>query len=762
MEFPANLSNAAPKSGVASLLFPESDRSSGGFSSVFAGAAGPRAPASEAASDPSAPEEPRVGEPGGQAETKTETAGVSRPMDEPDEDQLTEAVLAAIDALIALLRGSEGPLTQTDAEAIREAAGGVFRALEASPAALGSRIGASKSQISALLGPVVTGIGQIGSGSLETVAQPIDPLLKSSGSTPLLPITLQASDGEGPINATTQQGKETSAPPFIVRTNSADTSKARLIDSVRHLEMLLARGAQASPAAVTEAVVSALTPSLQSIFGQEKAGGASISRVLAELPRLIQNALVTLTEDAKGAPGVGSVAIQNFVMRAEGESATSEAQPLMARLSFNSSGPKSAEQVLAPWLTGGAGGASVARLKAETQNTLAGAPVVSGANISQLNKVPSVERLNTQIGQSVNAADLSVSGINSQLGRTATLPDFAATSSTNPAHELAPPTLTNLSSNVQTSGAEATLPSHENLDVVPTAPAALAKAGPATPSVPVTALSGVQAVATETASITSTQMPTPSHNGKQPSAPVTAAASSEPQTSATAPIAYGSSWGEPAFASGGGSDKKAAKVQSDLGIFSTLPPLDLSPGAPRPALGLEISEPRSAISFAATDAIAPDNLSAASVPGEGAAKVATETSVAGRGGEPAIRHIAPQLAGAIQPQTVPGHIQLQLDPPELGRVEIGLEIADQGLRASLAAERGSTADLLRRHGDLLLQQLQDLGFADIDLRFSGGRGFGERQSTDVYPLKTEAITEPEEVGTLPRSLVNHDGIDLRV
>lgn len=85
------------------------------------------------------------------------------------------------------------------------------------------------------------------------------------------------------------------------------------------------------------------------------------------------------------------------------------------------------------------------------------------------------------------------------------------------------------------------------------------------------------------------------------------------------------------------------------------------------------------------------------------------------------RAIAPQIASAITAQQAPGRIELQLDPPELGRIEIALEIADQGLRATLSAERATTGDLVRRHGELLMQQLQNAGFADVDLRFADGQ-----------------------------------------
>jgi hypothetical protein len=89
------------------------------------------------------------------------------------------------------------------------------------------------------------------------------------------------------------------------------------------------------------------------------------------------------------------------------------------------------------------------------------------------------------------------------------------------------------------------------------------------------------------------------------------------------------------------------------------------------------------------------------------------------------RAVAPQIAMAIGLREGSGRIELRLDPPELGRVEISLEITEQSLRAVLAAERPMTNELLRRHGDILLAQLQQAGFTGVDLQFAENRG-GER------------------------------------
>ena len=91
------------------------------------------------------------------------------------------------------------------------------------------------------------------------------------------------------------------------------------------------------------------------------------------------------------------------------------------------------------------------------------------------------------------------------------------------------------------------------------------------------------------------------------------------------------------------------------------------------------------------------------------------------------RSAVSQVISAVTSRPVGGIIDVHLDPPELGRIEVVLEIVEQGLRATLVAERQATGEMLRRYGAELLQQFQDAGFDDVDLNFGQpGAGTGER------------------------------------
>lgn len=76
--------------------------------------------------------------------------------------------------------------------------------------------------------------------------------------------------------------------------------------------------------------------------------------------------------------------------------------------------------------------------------------------------------------------------------------------------------------------------------------------------------------------------------------------------------------------------------------------------------------------------------------------------------------------------------EIQLDPPELGRIDVRLEIGQEGsLRAHLAADRAETLDLLQRDGRILQKALEGAGLKlgqdslEFSLRDQGG---SDRQS----------------------------------
>ncbi len=97
----------------------------------------------------------------------------------------------------------------------------------------------------------------------------------------------------------------------------------------------------------------------------------------------------------------------------------------------------------------------------------------------------------------------------------------------------------------------------------------------------------------------------------------------------------------------------------------------------------------------------------------------------GRAGQP----LPPQ---PVQPQAIVGQVavaigkasdrrvEIRLDPPELGRVQIHLTTTDGGLQAVVLADRPETQDLLRRHAEVLARELGAAGYDSVSLDFAAG------------------------------------------
>jgi hypothetical protein len=84
------------------------------------------------------------------------------------------------------------------------------------------------------------------------------------------------------------------------------------------------------------------------------------------------------------------------------------------------------------------------------------------------------------------------------------------------------------------------------------------------------------------------------------------------------------------------------------------------------------------------------------------------------------RHIATQIALSVRPRE-DSQTDIALSPEELGRVRLRINATEHSVSVHIVAERGETADLMRRHIDTLAQDLRDLGYRNIGFSF-GDRG----------------------------------------
>lgn len=145
--------------------------------------------------------------------------------------------------------------------------------------------------------------------------------------------------------------------------------------------------------------------------------------------------------------------------------------------------------------------------------------------------------------------------------------------------------------------------------------------------------------------------------------------------------------------------------------------------------------------------------------------------VAHRLGEPDIRPAmlargaVAQVAEAIR-LPMDGSIELRLSPEELGRVKLSIAPGEAGLVVQLVAERPETLDLLRRHVDLLADDLRDLGYSGLEFSFSQEGGDHPDTDRSVAP-PARNIAEPVHTSgparlPPPGGMASGGGLDIRL
>ena len=115
-------------------------------------------------------------------------------------------------------------------------------------------------------------------------------------------------------------------------------------------------------------------------------------------------------------------------------------------------------------------------------------------------------------------------------------------------------------------------------------------------------------------------------------------------------------------------------------------------------------------------------------------RAARVAPVCGTGAAPCAgrRRPAPAQPQTVAPQAVMAQlavaigkasdrrVEIRLDPPELGRVQIHLTPVDGGMQAMVLSDRPETHDLLRRHAEVLARELDAAGYDSVSLDFAAG------------------------------------------
>lgn len=147
---------------------------------------------------------------------------------------------------------------------------------------------------------------------------------------------------------------------------------------------------------------------------------------------------------------------------------------------------------------------------------------------------------------------------------------------------------------------------------------------------------------------------------------------------------------------------------------------------------------------------------------------ATVHPLAAAPASPAPRQVVAQVAVAIGEAPDDQRLEIRLDPPELGRVQIHLTRHDGAVQAVVLADRPETQDLLRRHSDLLASELDAAGYEGVSLDFPRPDAQPERASPpsdDWGQTPAPPATVPEPVAVMLRDEARGSfagGLDIRL
>jgi flagellar hook-length control protein FliK len=127
---------------------------------------------------------------------------------------------------------------------------------------------------------------------------------------------------------------------------------------------------------------------------------------------------------------------------------------------------------------------------------------------------------------------------------------------------------------------------------------------------------------------------------------------------------------------------------------------------------------------------------------------------------------------AARAQSGKNHFQIRLDPPELGRIDVRLDVDHDGnVTSRLVVERVETLDLLRRDAPNLERAFQQAGLktSDHGLQFSlRDQSFSHRDQPGEMPAMARVVIPDDKVVTLEtqrtygRLAGLRGGVDIRV
>ncbi len=134
-------------------------------------------------------------------------------------------------------------------------------------------------------------------------------------------------------------------------------------------------------------------------------------------------------------------------------------------------------------------------------------------------------------------------------------------------------------------------------------------------------------------------------------------------------------------------------------------------------------------------------------------------------GDPASLNAAKNISQQIQIQiakTADPRIEIRLDPPELGRVVVNMVTSDNGVYATISAERPEIIDLMRRNADILAAAFEKAGFGQADLHFESDQNRQFSDGNDEQSDSGQDQTQNQTILETERTYLPGDRLDIRL
>ncbi|OAN69219.1 hypothetical protein A8B78_05080 [Jannaschia sp. EhC01] len=144
------------------------------------------------------------------------------------------------------------------------------------------------------------------------------------------------------------------------------------------------------------------------------------------------------------------------------------------------------------------------------------------------------------------------------------------------------------------------------------------------------------------------------------------------------------------------------------------------------------------------------------------------TSVLSHAPSATAQTIAQQISAALTnraSENTDAPLELALDPPELGRVRMQITDVAGAMTLVIQAERPETADLMRRHLELLAQEFAQAGLdaPSVQIRQEGDSHSGGTAHRDAHDGPSNRSVDPDIEGTRPLpQRTAAGGLDLRL